>query len=214
MMVWNKAGREISTGSVCHAQSSGRAVGMLAGLLATQGRGSDCGGQASNAGQRAQAPAGPQEVHSMQCPTCPLHSQHAGESGSSLPAHRCRSWSALSGSVLRQGGALNLCRYFYEEAGEEELADLAPGLLSQELREALGIAAGAPPPWLHRMQALGYPPGYRCGAEEVHAVPLLSGRAVCSQPSPALLLYTWCILLWQVLEVGPADALMSAPQSA
>lgn len=53
------------------------------------------------------------------------------------------------------------CRYFSEAADEEAFPDLAPGRLSPELREALGIAAGAPPPWLHRMQALGYPPGYR-----------------------------------------------------
>ena len=63
-----------------------------------------------------------------------------------------------------------LCRYFSEQLGEEEFPDLAPGRLSQDLREALGIAAGAPPPWLHRMQALGYPPGYRCGAKCMYAV--------------------------------------------
>ena len=35
-----------------------------------------------------------------------------------------------------------------------------PGRLSAELREALGIARGEPPPWLRRMRRHGYPPGY------------------------------------------------------
>ena len=36
-------------------------------------------------------------------------------------------------------------------------------MLSAELRMALGgLASTDPPPWLHRMRALGYPPGYTC----------------------------------------------------
>ena len=35
-----------------------------------------------------------------------------------------------------------------------------PGMLSAELRAQLGIGPNDPPPFLARMQALGYPPGY------------------------------------------------------
>ena len=54
-------------------------------------------------------------------------------------------------------------RYFSEGGGSvaEEFAGLRPGALSRELRAALGVAETAPPPWLARMRALGYPPGYR-----------------------------------------------------
>ena len=52
-------------------------------------------------------------------------------------------------------------RYF--TAAPEEFADLQPGMLSAELRAALGdLGSADPPPWLHRMRALGYPPGYMC----------------------------------------------------
>ncbi len=34
-------------------------------------------------------------------------------------------------------------------------------MLSADLRMALGgLASADPPPWLHRMRELGYPPGY------------------------------------------------------
>ncbi|XP_058113203.1 pre-mRNA-splicing factor sap145-like isoform X2 [Magnolia sinica] len=37
---------------------------------------------------------------------------------------------------------------------------MKPGVLSQELKEALGIPDGAPPPWLINMQRYGPPPSY------------------------------------------------------
>ena len=39
-------------------------------------------------------------------------------------------------------------------------AAATPGLLSAELRAILGMRDGDPPPYLPRMQQLGYPPGY------------------------------------------------------
>lgn len=55
------------------------------------------------------------------------------------------------------------CRYFEADknGADASLLDLKPGVLSADLRAALGgLASTDPPPWLHRMRALGYPPGY------------------------------------------------------
>ena len=59
----------------------------------------------------------------------------------------------------RQGAG----RYFVEDGTPSgEFAGIEPGKLSEELRAAMGIGPLDPPPWLPRMRALGYPPGYRC----------------------------------------------------
>ncbi|KAF7115930.1 hypothetical protein RHSIM_RhsimUnG0043300 [Rhododendron simsii] len=39
-----------------------------------------------------------------------------------------------------------------------KLREMKPGILSQELKEALGMAEGAPPPWLINIQSYGPPP--------------------------------------------------------
>jgi hypothetical protein len=53
-------------------------------------------------------------------------------------------------------------RYFTDGgSAAEEFRGLRPGLLSEELCSALGVARTGPPPWLARMHARGYPPGYR-----------------------------------------------------
>jgi PSP len=44
-------------------------------------------------------------------------------------------------------------------------AGIKPGVVSEELQAALGMASGDPPPWLGRMAALGLPPGYMLPAE-------------------------------------------------
>lgn len=36
--------------------------------------------------------------------------------------------------------------------GQVKLREMKPGVLSQELKEALGMPDGAPPPWLINMQ--------------------------------------------------------------
>ncbi|KAL6991028.1 hypothetical protein U1Q18_009151 [Sarracenia purpurea var. burkii] len=48
----------------------------------------------------------------------------------------------------------------YHEGKEFEvkLREMKPGMLSQELKEALGMPEGAPPPWLINMQRYGPPP--------------------------------------------------------
>jgi hypothetical protein len=41
-----------------------------------------------------------------------------------------------------------------------KLREMKPGQLSQELKDALGMPEGAPPPWLINMQRYGPPPSY------------------------------------------------------
>jgi len=50
----------------------------------------------------------------------------------------------------------------YHEGKEFEvkLREMKPGVLSQELKDALGMPEGAPPPWLINMQRYGPPPSY------------------------------------------------------
>ncbi|KAL7618793.1 hypothetical protein Lser_V15G04473 [Lactuca serriola] len=50
----------------------------------------------------------------------------------------------------------------YHEGKEFEvkLREMKPGTLSHELKEALGMPEGAPPPWLINMQRYGPPPSY------------------------------------------------------
>ncbi len=40
------------------------------------------------------------------------------------------------------------------------LRDFKPGQLSEELKQALGMPPGYPPPWLTNMQRYGPPPAY------------------------------------------------------
>lgn len=43
---------------------------------------------------------------------------------------------------------------------DEEEAEITPGKISQELKNALNIADNDVPIWIYRMRALGYPPGW------------------------------------------------------
>lgn len=49
-------------------------------------------------------------------------------------------------------------RYYQKAPGKFD--DLRAGVLGPETRECLGIGEYDPPPWLHRMREMGYPPGY------------------------------------------------------
>ncbi|MQL82833.1 hypothetical protein Taro_015303 [Colocasia esculenta] len=55
-------------------------------------------------------------------------------------------------------GSRNSTRYYQSSSGKYD--DLKAGVLGAELRKCLGIGELDPPPWLHRMRELGYPPGY------------------------------------------------------
>ena len=50
--------------------------------------------------------------------------------------------------------------YYEGKEFETNLKHLRPGELSDELKEALNMPAGAPPPWLINMQRYGPPPSY------------------------------------------------------
>ncbi|GAY46217.1 hypothetical protein CUMW_095280 [Citrus unshiu] len=53
----------------------------------------------------------------------------------------------------------NPMRYYQNSAGGK-YDGLRPGALDAETRQLLGLGELDPPPWLHRMRELGYPPGY------------------------------------------------------
>ncbi|KAJ6802982.1 zinc finger CCHC domain-containing protein 8-like isoform X1 [Iris pallida] len=55
-------------------------------------------------------------------------------------------------------GSRGSVRYYQKVQGKFD--DLKAGALGPETRECLGIGEHDPPPWLHRMRQLGYPPGY------------------------------------------------------
>ncbi|XP_050966468.1 zinc finger CCHC domain-containing protein 8 isoform X2 [Labeo rohita] len=55
-------------------------------------------------------------------------------------------------------------RYHAEEV-EERFAKYKPGIMSQELLDALGITTNTLPPFIYRMRELGYPPGWLKEAE-------------------------------------------------
>lgn len=50
--------------------------------------------------------------------------------------------------------------YYEGKEFEVRLKEKRPGMLSQDLKEALGMPDGAPPPWLINMQRYGPPPSY------------------------------------------------------
>jgi len=50
--------------------------------------------------------------------------------------------------------------YYEGKEYEVEMKEKRPGYISKELREALGMPEGAPPPWLVNMQRFGPPPAY------------------------------------------------------
>ncbi|KAG5361576.1 Pre-mRNA-splicing factor sap145 [Yarrowia sp. C11] len=52
-------------------------------------------------------------------------------------------------------------QYFEGKEFEPDLSKYRPGVISKELREALNIPPGAPPPWLLQMQRFGPPPSYK-----------------------------------------------------
>jgi hypothetical protein len=50
--------------------------------------------------------------------------------------------------------------YYEGKEFEAQLEHLKPGVLSEDLRTALGMADSSPPPWLVNMQRYGPPPSY------------------------------------------------------
>lgn len=50
--------------------------------------------------------------------------------------------------------------YYEGKEFEVKMREMKPGVLSKELKQALGMPEGAPPPWLLNMQRYGPPPSY------------------------------------------------------
>ncbi|KAJ4369936.1 hypothetical protein N0V83_005700 [Neocucurbitaria cava] len=73
-------------------------------------------------------------------------------------------YAKLYDAFFRRQTKPELTRYgevYYEgKEFETNLVNLKPGELSEELREALGMAPGHPPPWLINMQRCGPPTSY------------------------------------------------------
>ena len=51
-------------------------------------------------------------------------------------------------------------RYHFDDSAMKRFGRFKPGVISDELREALGINEQDLPPYIYRMRQLGYPPGY------------------------------------------------------
>ncbi|XP_053328435.1 zinc finger CCHC domain-containing protein 8 isoform X2 [Spea bombifrons] len=65
-------------------------------------------------------------------------------------------------------------------ADEERFGKYKPGVISDELREALGISESCLPPFIYRMRQLGYPPGWLKETEMEHSgISLYDGKG-CS----------------------------------
>ncbi|CAL8471034.1 g10576 [Coccomyxa elongata] len=86
-----------------------------------------------------------------------LHSKDSDAISKARSEHSERGRNGFNGSS----------RYFLQTGtSSAEFSDLEPGVLSQELQAAMGLKPGDPPPWLHRMRQMGYPPGYRRQVQE------------------------------------------------
>ncbi|XVE77448.1 hypothetical protein DITRI_Ditri13aG0063600 [Diplodiscus trichospermus] len=55
---------------------------------------------------------------------------------------------------------------YYQNCHGGKYEDLKPGVLGAETRQLLGLGEFDPPPWLHRMREIGYPPGYLAPDDE------------------------------------------------
>ncbi|XP_072521019.1 zinc finger CCHC domain-containing protein 8 [Salminus brasiliensis] len=67
---------------------------------------------------------------------------------------------------------------YHEEEVEERFAKYKPGVVSQELLDALGVVTNTLPPFIYRMRELGYPPGWLKEAEmENSGLTLYDGKS-------------------------------------
>ena len=60
----------------------------------------------------------------------------------------------------RHTALTHVTRHTRARHARAQVKNARPGVLSDELREALGMGDGAPPPWLINMQRYGPPPSY------------------------------------------------------
>ena len=117
--------------------------------------------------------SGPEAAVAAPCPQyerllptpLPLPPKPSAEvSGGSIRASGSGGRGGGRGGGRRQSGIGFGGRYF-----DPVPSSFTPGVLSAELRELLGMREGEPPPYLFRMQQMGYPPGYMHDPEAARA---------------------------------------------
>ncbi|KAM4810606.1 zinc finger CCHC domain-containing protein 8 [Rhinophrynus dorsalis] len=76
-----------------------------------------------------------------------------------------------------EAGNQNYQQRYHAEEVEERFGKFKPGIISEELQDALGISEKSLPPFIYRMRELGYPPGWLKEAElETSGLSLYDGK--------------------------------------
>ncbi|XP_077776343.1 zinc finger CCHC domain-containing protein 8 isoform X3 [Podarcis muralis] len=77
-----------------------------------------------------------------------------------------------------EAGNQNFQQRYHAEEVEERFGRFKPGIISEELQDALGVTDKTLPPFIYRMRQLGYPPGWLKEAEmEKSGLTLYDGKA-------------------------------------
>ncbi|XP_058014220.1 zinc finger CCHC domain-containing protein 8 isoform X3 [Ahaetulla prasina] len=75
-------------------------------------------------------------------------------------------------------GSPNFQQRYHADEVEERFGRFKPGIISEELQDALGVTEKTLPPFIYRMRQLGYPPGWLKEAEmEKSGLTLYDGKA-------------------------------------
>ncbi|KAG8146031.1 putative Zinc finger CCHC domain containing 8 protein [Naja naja] len=78
-------------------------------------------------------------------------------------------------------GSPNFQQRYHADEVEERFGRFKPGIISEELQDALGVTEKTLPPFIYRMRQLGYPPGWLKEAEmEKSGLMLYDGKASSS----------------------------------
>ncbi|XP_007422805.1 zinc finger CCHC domain-containing protein 8 isoform X4 [Python bivittatus] len=77
-----------------------------------------------------------------------------------------------------EAGSQNFQQRYHADEVEERFGRFKPGIISEELQDALGVTDKTLPPFIYRMRQLGYPPGWLKEAEmEKSGLTLYDGKA-------------------------------------
>ncbi|XP_060125776.1 zinc finger CCHC domain-containing protein 8 isoform X4 [Zootoca vivipara] len=77
-----------------------------------------------------------------------------------------------------EAGNQNFQQRYHADEVEERFGRFKPGIISEELQDALGVTDKTLPPFIYRMRQLGYPPGWLKEAEmEKSGLTLYDGKA-------------------------------------
>ncbi|XP_062999922.1 zinc finger CCHC domain-containing protein 8 isoform X4 [Elgaria multicarinata webbii] len=77
-----------------------------------------------------------------------------------------------------EAGNQNFQQRYHADEVEERFGRFKPGIISEELQDALGVTDKSLPPFIYRMRQLGYPPGWLKEAEmEKSGLTLYDGKA-------------------------------------